>query len=116
MVEIRECDGRFGAAPSGAPTIAFTALWKPFAERRQVLSEGAHVVYRGPPFALKRAFNNLVENAIKYATPAEVELRRDTRPWRTRKRPCRRRWPQSVPRRVNPRDQRSRLARARGGG
>ena len=41
MVEIRECDGRFGAAPSGAPTIAFTALWKPFAERRQVLAEGA---------------------------------------------------------------------------
>jgi hypothetical protein len=39
MVEIHECDGRFGAAPSGAPTIALRC--KPFAERRQVLSEGA---------------------------------------------------------------------------
>jgi signal transduction histidine kinase len=39
----------------------------------------AHVVYRGRPFAIKRAFNNLVENAIKYATPPEIELRRETR-------------------------------------
>jgi two-component system osmolarity sensor histidine kinase EnvZ len=38
-----------------------------------------HAVYRGRPFALKRAFNNLVENAIKYATPPQVELRRETR-------------------------------------
>lgn len=37
----------------------------------------AHAVYRGRPFALKRAFNNLVENAIKYATPPKIELRRD---------------------------------------
>jgi signal transduction histidine kinase len=33
-----------------------------------------HAVYRGRPFALKRAFTNLVENAIKYATPPEIEL------------------------------------------
>ena len=34
----------------------------------------AHALYQGRPFALKRAFNNLVENAIKYATPPELEL------------------------------------------
>jgi signal transduction histidine kinase len=33
-----------------------------------------HAVYLGRPFALKRAFSNLVENAIKYATPPELEL------------------------------------------
>jgi signal transduction histidine kinase len=33
-----------------------------------------HAVYQGRPFALKRAFDNLVENAIKYATPPELEL------------------------------------------
>lgn len=33
-----------------------------------------HVVYQGRPFALKRAFTNLIENAIKYATPPELEL------------------------------------------
>jgi signal transduction histidine kinase len=33
-----------------------------------------HAFYQGRPFALKRAFNNLVENAIKYATPPEIEL------------------------------------------
>ena len=31
------------AALSGAASIAFTALWKPFAERRQVLSEEAAI-------------------------------------------------------------------------
>jgi signal transduction histidine kinase len=31
-------------------------------------------VYRGRPFALKRAFTNLIDNAIKYATPPEIEL------------------------------------------
>jgi signal transduction histidine kinase len=31
-------------------------------------------VYRGRPFALKRAFTNLIENAIKYGTPPELEL------------------------------------------
>jgi signal transduction histidine kinase len=36
-----------------------------------------HAVYQGRPFALKRAFNNLVENAIKYATPPELELLRE---------------------------------------
>jgi signal transduction histidine kinase len=34
----------------------------------------AHALYQGRPFALKRAFNNLVENAIKYATPPKLEL------------------------------------------
>jgi signal transduction histidine kinase len=34
----------------------------------------AHAVYRGRPFALKRAFSNLVENAIKYGTPPEIEM------------------------------------------
>lgn len=33
-----------------------------------------HALYQGRPFALKRAFNNLVENAIKYATPPRLEL------------------------------------------
>jgi signal transduction histidine kinase len=39
----------------------------------------ARAVYRGRPFALKRAFNNLVENSIKYATPPEIALRQETR-------------------------------------
>jgi two-component system osmolarity sensor histidine kinase EnvZ len=34
----------------------------------------AHAVYLGRPFALKRAFTNLVENAIKYATAPEINL------------------------------------------
>ena len=33
-----------------------------------------HAVYQGRPFALKRAFTNLVENAIKYATAPQIEL------------------------------------------
>lgn len=33
-----------------------------------------HGIYLGRPFALKRAFTNLIENAIKYATPPEIEL------------------------------------------
>ena len=31
-------------------------------------------VYRGQPFALKRAFTNLIENAVKYGTPPTIEL------------------------------------------
>jgi signal transduction histidine kinase len=31
-------------------------------------------VYRGRPFALKRAFTNPIENAIKYDTAPEIEL------------------------------------------
>jgi len=34
----------------------------------------SHAVYRGRPFALKRAFSNLIDNAIKYATPPRIEL------------------------------------------
>lgn len=34
----------------------------------------AHCICWGRPFALKRAFTNLVENAVKYATPPEIEL------------------------------------------
>jgi signal transduction histidine kinase len=34
----------------------------------------AHAIYHGRPFALRRAFGNLVENAIKYATPPSIEL------------------------------------------
>ncbi|WP_044560879.1 ATP-binding protein [Azospirillum sp. B4] len=34
----------------------------------------AHAVYRGRPFALKRALTNLVENAVKHATPPRVTL------------------------------------------
>lgn len=34
----------------------------------------SHAVYCGRPFALKRAFTNLIENAIKYGTPPSIEL------------------------------------------
>jgi signal transduction histidine kinase len=34
----------------------------------------AHAVYRGRPFALKRAFTNLIDNAAKYAKKTEIEL------------------------------------------
>jgi signal transduction histidine kinase len=34
----------------------------------------AHAVYRGRPFALKRAFANLIENVVKYGTPPTIEL------------------------------------------
>jgi signal transduction histidine kinase len=34
----------------------------------------AHARYRGRPFALKRAFTNVIENALKYATPPTIEL------------------------------------------
>lgn len=33
-----------------------------------------HAVYRGRPFALKRAFTNLIDNAAKYAKTPEIEL------------------------------------------
>lgn len=33
-----------------------------------------HLVYNGRPLALKRAFTNLIENAVKYGTPPQVEL------------------------------------------
>ncbi|MBV8650214.1 MAG: histidine kinase, partial [Alphaproteobacteria bacterium] len=34
----------------------------------------SHAAYRGRPFAMKRALTNLIENAVKYATPPTVEL------------------------------------------
>jgi signal transduction histidine kinase len=34
-----------------------------------------HVAYRGRPFALRRAFTNLVDNAVKYGRAPELELR-----------------------------------------
>jgi signal transduction histidine kinase len=34
----------------------------------------SHAVCRGRPFALKRALTNLIENAVKYATPPTLEL------------------------------------------
>jgi signal transduction histidine kinase len=34
-------------------------------------------VYRGRPFALKRAFTNLIDNAAKYAKNPEIELSRE---------------------------------------
>src|SRR5260370_10128080 len=34
----------------------------------------SHAVDRGRPFALKRAFANLIENAVKYGTPPTIEI------------------------------------------
>jgi signal transduction histidine kinase len=34
----------------------------------------SHAVYRGRPFALKRAFTNLIDNAVKYGTLPTIEL------------------------------------------
>ena len=39
----------------------------------------SRAIYRGRPFALKRAFANLIDNAIKYATPPRIELCDDER-------------------------------------
>jgi signal transduction histidine kinase len=36
----------------------------------------AHAPYSGRPFALKRAFANIIENAVKYGTPPEIRLTR----------------------------------------
>jgi signal transduction histidine kinase len=41
----------------------------------------ARAVYHGQPFALKRALANLIENAIKYGTPPEVELCAKDQAW-----------------------------------
>ena len=35
-----------------------------------------HATYAGPPFELTRAVTNLIENALKYATPPDIELTR----------------------------------------
>jgi signal transduction histidine kinase len=48
-------------------------------QKIEIRYEGpTHAVYQGRPFALKRAFSNLVENAIKYATPPSIELVRES--------------------------------------
>jgi signal transduction histidine kinase len=41
----------------------------------------AHAVYRGRPFALKRAFSNLIDNAAKYAKTADIELSCEENAW-----------------------------------
>jgi signal transduction histidine kinase len=38
-------------------------------------------IYRGRPFGLKRVLTNLVDNAIKYGTPPDIELVRDGAAW-----------------------------------
>lgn len=47
-----------------------------YADRRvEIHYEGpSHAVYKGRPLALKRAVTNLVENAVKYATPPILQL------------------------------------------
>ena len=39
-----------------------------------VYSGPSHMSYQGRPFALKRVFTNLVENAVKYASAPEIHL------------------------------------------
>jgi len=41
----------------------------------------AHAVYRGRPFALKRAFTNLIDNAVKYGKAPQIELSREAGSW-----------------------------------
>ena len=52
-----------------------------YADRRiELRYDGpAHAVYMGRPLALKRAVTNLVENAIKYATPPSLELQQEAK-------------------------------------
>jgi signal transduction histidine kinase len=62
-------------------TFDFPELLRTIAD--DYIDQGADVVYRGPehipfrgrPFALKRAFTNLIDNAVKHAGSSEVELR-----------------------------------------
>ncbi len=42
--------------------------------REVVLHRSAPLTYRGRPLALKRCLNNLVDNALKYATRAEITV------------------------------------------
>jgi signal transduction histidine kinase len=41
----------------------------------------AHAMFRGRPFALKRALTNLIDNAVKYGTTPEIGLARDHTSW-----------------------------------
>ena len=67
------------------PTTAFDlanvllTLTNDYADQRiDIRYEGpAHAIFQGRPFALKRALANLVDNAIKYATPPTIELLRE---------------------------------------
>jgi signal transduction histidine kinase len=38
-------------------------------------------IYRGRPFALKRVLTNLMDNALKYATPPDIELAQVDSAW-----------------------------------
>ncbi|MDB6157176.1 MAG: integral rane sensor signal transduction histidine kinase [Gammaproteobacteria bacterium] len=57
-----------------------TTITNDYADQKiKIRYEGPmHAVCEGRPFALKRAFSNLVENAIKYATPPTIELLRES--------------------------------------
>jgi signal transduction histidine kinase len=57
-----------------------TTITNDYADQKiKIRYEGPmHAVCQGRPFALKRAFSNLVENAIKYATPPTIELLRES--------------------------------------
>jgi signal transduction histidine kinase len=46
-----------------------------------VYSGPTHALYRGRPFALKRALTNLIENAIKYGTAPEIGLSQEDGSW-----------------------------------
>ena len=40
-----------------------------------ICDDAEHVPFRGRPFTLKRAFTNLVDNAVKYGRSPELEFR-----------------------------------------
>ena len=64
------------------PTVLLTIANDYADQSIEIRYEGpAQARYQGRPFALKRALNNLVENAIKYATPPDIELVRESRAW-----------------------------------
>jgi signal transduction histidine kinase len=46
-----------------------------------VHSGPSHGLYHGRPFALKRALTNLIDNALKYATPPAIALSREQESW-----------------------------------
>jgi signal transduction histidine kinase len=57
------------------PNVLLTVVNNYTDQRIEIHYKGpAHAIYQGRPFALQRAFGNLVENAVKYATAPEIEL------------------------------------------